>query len=490
VTGPDAVLAAVQLARATLEAQVDRVDDLNVFPVADGDTGANMLFTVRAVEDSAAATTGLPRADRCAALVQAALMGARGNSGMILSQIVRGAADALAAGEGAPDGAGIARALRAASDAAYAAVSHPVEGTMLTVARRAAGAAEASAGSAGAVLEAAHAGARVGVEEGPDLLPVLREQGVYDAGGVGVALLLEGVLAAVTGRAPRDPFRVATTRPPTVDHPPSRYRYCTSFVVQGPAIDLSALEAAVAPLGDSILVMGDERRARVHVHTDAPERAAAAAGAWGAVDALTAEDMRRQEAARTARLAREQEPAGCAALALLEGDGAHAIAQGLGARTLSPDAASEEIAAVLGARPEGEWVVVTADPAAAEAARAAAATVIEADSLPALLACLVVLDPEEGADANAEAMREAAEAVRAAAVEGAGPADLRAGAERALAPLLDGGPALVTILIGADAGVEPPEVEGWVRALAAGGDVEVEAHHGGQPAPALAIGVE
>ena len=173
MTGPvtasgERVGRAIGAARAALEARAAEVDDLNVFPVADGDTGTNMLATAAAVERAAAATAGLPRAERCAALARAALVGARGNSGMILSQLVRGAAEVLGAGDGPVDGPTVARALRGASRAADAAVRRPVEGTMLTVARRAAEAAEESgAPDAETVLAAALAGGRRGVGGDP-----------------------------------------------------------------------------------------------------------------------------------------------------------------------------------------------------------------------------------------------------------------------------------------------------------------------------------
>ena len=172
----------VGAARAALEARAGEIDDLNVFPVADGDTGTNMLITAVAVEQAAAATTGLPWPERCAALARAALMGARGNSGMILSQLVRGAAESLA-GEDDLGGPALARALRRASETAYAAVRHPVEGTMLTVARRTAEGAEAAEGDGlEAVLDAALEGGRRGVAETPELLAVLREAGVVELG--------------------------------------------------------------------------------------------------------------------------------------------------------------------------------------------------------------------------------------------------------------------------------------------------------------------
>jgi hypothetical protein len=485
----------VAAARAALEARAGEIDDLNVFPVADGDTGTNMLITAVAVEEAAAATTGLPWPERCAALAGAALMGARGNSGMILSQLVRGAAESLAR-EGGLDGGALARALRRASDAAYAAVRHPVEGTMLTVARRTAEAAEAAAdGDLEAVLDAALEGGRDGVAETPELLEVLREAGVVDSGALGLVILLEGLGAGLLGREVAPPIDVGRPRVVEAGHAPSRYRYCTSFLVEGAAIDLDALEASLLPVGDSLLVMGDAAQAKVHVHTDTPERAAEAAGPWGEVTALRVDDMRRQEAERAARLRRAAEAsAACAAIALVEGDGIRELVEGLGARALPVDAGHGHIAAALDGSGAAEAVVVAASPEALAAARAAVggrpgARVVEAGSLPAVLACLVGLDPEGTAAANAAEIGELAQGVRAADVDGVGAAALRPRLEAALASLLDGEPALVTLLIGADARVSPPEVEGWVRGVA-GPEVEVEAHEGGQPRPALAVGVE
>ncbi len=488
----------VAAARAALEARAGEIDDLNVFPVADGDTGTNMLITAVAVEEAAAATTGLPWPERCAALARAALLGARGNSGMILSQLVRGAAESLAQ-EGGLDGGALARALRRASDTAYAAVRHPVEGTMLTVARRTAEAAEVAAaggdGDLAAVLDAALEGGREGVAETPELLEVLREAGVVDSGALGLVILLEGLGAGLLGREVAPPIDVGRPRVVEADHVPSRYRYCTSFLVEGSAIDLDALEASLLSLGDSLLVMGDAAQAKVHVHTDTPERAAEAAGPWGEVTALRFDDMRRQEAERAARLRRAAEPtAACAAIALVEGDGIRELVEGLGARALPVDAGHGQIAAALDASGAAEAVVVAASPEALAAARAAVggrpgARVVEAGSLPAVLACLVGLDPEGTAAANAAELGELAQGVRAADVDGVGAAALRPRLEAALASLLDGEPALVTLLIGADARVSPPEVEGWVRGVA-GPEVEVEAHEGGQPRPALAVGVE
>jgi uncharacterized protein len=490
----EVVAGAVAAARAALAARVGEVNDLNVFPVADGDTGTNMLLTVVAVEEAAAATTGMARAERCAALARAALVGARGNSGMILSQLVRGAAGALAGGAGPPDGRALAAALRAASAAADAAVREPVEGTMLTVARRVAEAAEEAGDDVGALADAVTAAARDAVAATREQLDVLSEAGVVDSGALGVAILLEGAAAALTGRPTAAGPAAAAPAAPSVDHLPSRYRYCTSFLVEGAAMDLDALEAALLPLGDSLLVMGDPAQAKVHVHTDAPERAAAAAAAFGAVDALRWDDMRRQEAERAARLARRAAPAAsCVAIAVADGDGVRELAAGLGATALAAGGGAAALTAALDAVAPAQAVVV-ATGADADDARAAAegrqgVAVVEAASLPALLAALVEADPDGEATEVAAAMDAAASAVRSAAVGGGDPQALRDGLSAALAPLLGAGPALVTVLVGAGAGVEPPVVEGWARALAAEG-TEVEAHAGGQAAPALAVGVE
>src|SRR5689334_2664919 len=287
---------AVGRARAALAARADEVDLLNVFPVADGDTGVNMLRTATAVDEAARRSADLPRAARCDALARAALMGAQGNSGMILSQLVRGAAEALAGG-GEVDGPAVARALRGASDAADAAVRHPVEGTMLSVARAMAAAGEAAlpAGRDDVLAAAVTAGAEA-VAATTSQMEVLRAAGVVDSGALGVLILLEGLADALAGRPPRDAPALAPSRPATAAHPPSRYRFCTTFLVEGPAIDLEALEDALEAVGDSLLVMGDARRAKVHVHTDAPERATEVAAGWGVVEGLKADDMRRQEA--------------------------------------------------------------------------------------------------------------------------------------------------------------------------------------------------
>ena len=301
------VIAAFSAARSALDARASEVNDLNVFPVADGDTGTNLLLTIRAVEQAALALTTRGLSDRCEEIARAALLGAKGNSGMILSQIVRGAADVIADAT-TLDGPTAAQALRGASDAAYRAVRHPVEGTMLTIARKMADAAEAADDpSFIGTLQAAITGGRVALAETTDQLDVLREAGVVDSGAYGVLVILEGFVAGLEGKAIAAAIEARPAAPAAAsadDHPPSEFRYCTSYLVEGATIEMEELERRLEPLGDSLLVLGDRRQAKIHLHTDDPDRAIGIGRDIGTVSAETVDDMHRQERERAARLAR------------------------------------------------------------------------------------------------------------------------------------------------------------------------------------------
>jgi len=200
----DRVRGLVGAALASLETSRGRIDDLNVYPVPDGDTGTNLTLTVRAVADAVSSAQPADRPALARAVARAALMGARGNSGVILSQIVRGVADVLAESTNGIGPALTARALRGASDAAYRAVRRPVEGTMLTVIRELAEEAErhsAESGPTGKLLVDLVRHGEEAVARTPEQLEILREAGVVDAGGAGLVELLRGLAGAVTGEA-------------------------------------------------------------------------------------------------------------------------------------------------------------------------------------------------------------------------------------------------------------------------------------------------
>ena len=229
----DTFLSYVRGAAAALERARQRIDDLNVYPVPDGDTGTNLALTARAAVEALETSNATDRATLARELARAALMGARGNSGVILSQIVRGAVDVLAEAEEI-DADVIARALRSASDAAYRAVRKPVEGTMLTVIRELAEEAEARSGvTPTELLKALVRRGEEAVARTPEQLEILREAGVVDAGGAGVLEILRGLAAVAAGEPLPEPVEPHELPVEAVHQELSRYRYCTVFVIEG-----------------------------------------------------------------------------------------------------------------------------------------------------------------------------------------------------------------------------------------------------------------
>jgi uncharacterized protein len=295
-----------------LEERKQEINDLNVYPVPDGDTGTNLALTVKSLIDAVGKLPeDLAPGDLCAAISQAALMGARGNSGVILSQIIRGAMDTL--GQRAPVSASVlAAAFHTATDTAYRAVRRPVEGTMLTVLREMSEAASQVAPDSGheAMMDAVVAAGWKSVERTPTLLKVLADAGVVDAGGYGLVVLIEG---AASGRGDWQIPIATRLAQPTIPDPAlyateeaeeqSEFTYCTSFLLTGNGLDKEALEALFGPLGDSLLVVGDETQVKVHVHTDDPGQVLSLASARGVLREIEIDNMKEQTAARSARLA-------------------------------------------------------------------------------------------------------------------------------------------------------------------------------------------
>jgi uncharacterized protein len=413
------------LARAaldSLELSRERIDDLNVYPVPDGDTGTNLTLTVRGVVEAldASATTERPALAREA--TRAALMSARGNSGVILSQIVRGAADVLGAAE-AVDAQIVARAFRGGSDEAYRAVRTPVEGTMLTVIRELAEAGETAphVDPPGLLALLVERGEEA-VDRTPEQLDVLRDAGVVDAGGAGLLELVRGLAAAAAGEPLAEPSarRYEPVDHEAVHHELSRYRYCTTFVVEGEGLDQEVLEDGLERLGDSLLVVGDPTALKIHVHTDDPGAALTLGTTAGTIEGVEIADMHRQTEQREGRLLAAL-PGGAArsgVVAVVAGEGNRRLFEDLGAeeiveggQTMNPSTADllsaiEAVAAdevVL--LPNNSNVVMAAEQAARVAGRQV--EVVRTESIPAGLAALVAFHGERSARENAAAMREA-----------------------------------------------------------------------------------
>jgi DAK2 domain fusion protein YloV len=502
---------------AALEASRARIDDLNVYPVPDGDTGTNMTETVRAV---VTALERYPDAD----IVRAALMGARGNSGVILSQLVRGAVEALGEEKGI-DAAAIARALRGASDAGYAAVRNPQEGTMLTVARELAENAEALAASDPPVAEAlgelvAH-GERA-LAATTDQLDILRQAGVVDAGGAGVLELLRGIAAHVRGEPLPELEAVSGGLPLEAVHQElSRYRYCTSFFVEGETVDPEELERELTKLGDSLLVVGGPGAVKVHVHTDEPGAALVLATERGVIEEVDIKNMHVQTADRTERLEREAGVTGAVAVVL--GAGNRRLFESLGASTVeggeTMNPSTADLLAAIEALPEqgvvllpnSKNVVLAAEQAAEQSGKDV--RVIPTRNLQAGLGALVAFDVGRPLDENVAEMEEAAAAVRAGSVARAsrsakvGDVDVAEGeflglvdgepvasgeilepvAADVVARLVGDGADVLTVLVG-DGASESDEVVDAIRAANPG--LEVEVHEGGQPHYPLLFAVE
>jgi DAK2 domain fusion protein YloV len=444
---------AVATACAELDSRRHEVNDLNVFPVADGDTGDNMAMTMRAVLAELDHINGqmiddIGRDELVAAVARAALLGARGNSGVILSQIVRGAAEELASRPGElVDPILVSAAFARAADAAYESVREPAEGTMLSAVRAMAHRVaqdlahmepqRLGAGVApedqdrllAAVLERALDAGNEAVRRGPEQLAVLREAGVVDAGAYGLTVIVAGMIAALRGdnAVPEVEHQTAPVRSLHLpQHEDSRYRYCTNFVVQGEGLDSHKVMPLLEEIGDSVLVVGDPKTLKVHVHTDEPDRAVEIFEREHAeVSRLDVADMREQVADRSARLAAgagggaATAVATCGAVVVASGPGLVQMYRDLGAHvvdggaTLNPS--TYDILAGIHAVPAAEAIVLPNSPNVILAAERAAelsekpARVVPTRAQQAGLAALLAFDPALDASSNAQAVTEAAE---------------------------------------------------------------------------------
>jgi uncharacterized protein len=446
---------AVAAACAELESRRGEVNDLNVFPVADGDTGDNMAMTMRAVLTELDRINGqmideIGRDELVHAVARAALLGARGNSGVILSQIVRGAAEELASRPGELiDPILVSAALARAADAAYESVRDPAEGTMLSAVRAMAHRVaqdlahmEPQRLAPGAppeqqdellaqVLERALAAGNDAVNRGPEQLQALRDAGVVDAGAYGLTIIIAGVIAALRGEdAPQLGHQAAPALVHRDGHESSRYRFCTNFVATGDGLAAAPFVPQLEEVGDSVLVVGDSRTLKVHVHTDEPDAAMAIFERAGATAShLDVADMRMQVDARAARLSGDREPVAashCAAVVVAAGDGLRELYRGLGAHvvdggaTLNPS--TYDLLAGIHASAAAEVIVLPNSPNVILAAERAAelsekpARVVPTRAQQEGLSALLAFDPSRSADANADAVAAAAAALRTGGV--------------------------------------------------------------------------
>jgi DAK2 domain fusion protein YloV len=535
--------AAVEGALRHLESRRQEVNDLNVFPVADGDTGDNMTLTLRAVLDELDRLGGadetrtvdeIGRETLVQSVARAALLGARGNSGVILSQLIRGAAEELVSRPGQLiDAKLIAAALENASSRAYASVRSPAEGTILTVARAMAHqivtdvahdeATQISADTTpdgqdlaiAGTLERAVAAGQESVKQGPQLLAALRDAGVVDAGGYALTVIFAGVVAALRGDEPPELDHHAPARISHPEHSSETYRFCTNFAVTGEGLQPGRFIPPLEEIGDSVLVVGDSTTLKIHLHTDEPERATAVFADAGQVSRLDVADMSTQVAEREQRLsgqpAEPQRQMLCGALAVINGEGFGRLFAELGVHTIDGgptlNPSTYDLLAAIHGVPSEEVLVLPGNANVIMAAERAAelsdkrVRVAQLKSQQAGLAAAVALDFARDVEENARAVAQASASLRTGAVAPAARDDAQGRFTRgeavgfleeeiiawgdpgqALGAVIDSlceGCELISVLAGAQAPLDCTQVKALLDRQR---DVELELRHGGQQA--------
>jgi len=414
----------------------EEVNRLNVFPVPDGDTGTNMLLTLQsAVEDIKESNAA--EVSKIAKLAShGSLMGARGNSGVILSQIFRGFARAVE-GKSSLNPAELAAALEEAANAAYRAVNKPTEGTILTVAREAGRAATAAASSPEAtmpqVIAAAAAGARAAVLKTPSQLQILRDAGVVDAGGFGLQLILEGMLktleeldSSIEELTASRPVAPAVASQVAVALPEEGWGYCTEFLIEGSNLDLDRIKTQIEALGNSVLVVGEPELVKVHVHTDDPTRVITLAGGYGKLLKLNVGDMSTQHRRileSEGQTGTAPRPNGVGLVAVVAGNGLVDIFRGLGVdaiveggQTMNPS--TQDMLTAIDSVPYDEVILMPNNKNVILAAKQVPGLtkkkvhVLETHSVPQGVAAVVAFRGDRPAADNLAAMRSEAERVQ------------------------------------------------------------------------------
>ncbi|KGM37389.1 DAK2 domain-containing protein [Streptococcus sinensis] len=542
----------VQAASTRLNKQAEYVNSLNVFPVPDGDTGTNMGMTIengaKEVADKSTSTVG----EVAAIFAKGLLMGARGNSGVITSQLFRGFSQSVK-GKDELDGKELARAFQSGVEVAYKAVMKPVEGTILTVSRGAAIGAKKKAeatNDAVEVMKAALEGAKTALAKTPDMLPVLKEVGVVDSGGQGLVFIYEGFLSALTGEyiASEDFQATPATMSQMInaEHHKSvaghvatediTFGYCTEIMValkQGPTyvkdFDYDEFRNYLNDLGDSLLVVNDDEIVKVHVHTEDPGLVMQEGLKYGSLVKVKVDNMRNQHEAqlekeeKTAKPAEEKE---YAIIAVVAGEGLAEIfkAQGVdyvisGGQTMNPST-EDFIKAVeqVNARniiilPNNKNIFMAAQSAAEVLEQPT--TVIETRTLPQGLTSLLAFDGGKTIEENHERMTAALSdvvsgsittAVRDTTIDGleihendnlgmvdgkivVSNPDMLATLKATFAKMLDEDSEIVSIYIGEDGNEEL--ANGLAQDLMEEyEDVEVEIHQGNQPVYPYIFSVE
>jgi DAK2 domain fusion protein YloV len=423
-------------ATSWLEKSSADIDALNVFPVPDGDTGTNMMLTMRSTMEEAYRAPDHSAAGVAHAMAKGALMGARGNSGVILSQIWRGLAQGLEDKESF-DAAELAEALEKSARTAYKGVSNPVEGTMLTVIKDAAKAAREQVEEGNEdivqVLEAVVDATRDSVANTPRLLKVLKDAGVVDAGGQGIYTLFEGALRYLKGETEqmrlRKPQIIVSELPYTaplpqvsgVDEVP--YGYCTEFLLKGEELNPEEIRKRLEKKGESLIVVGDDAAVRIHIHTLTPGNIISLATKLGTLHQVSIRNMDEQHQDFLEMQKEKMPVTDTAVIVVASGDGLNDVFGSLGAAAVVPggqtmNPSTKDILQTVEATPSDNIIIlpnnknVIATANQVQSLTQKKVKVVPSRSIPQGVVALLAFDYEANFKANAEIMEKALASVR------------------------------------------------------------------------------
>lgn len=422
-------------ATSWLEKSSAEIDALNVFPVPDGDTGTNMLLTMRSTLEEAYRAPDRSASAVSQAMAKGALMGARGNSGVILSQILRGLAQGLAEKESF-NAVDLVNALQHSSTMAYKGISNPVEGTILTVIKEVATAVQAQVSSDGddiiPVMEAAVDAASESVANTPNLLQVLREAGVVDAGGQGLHTILDGALRYLRGETEQMRFRKpqiivsdvhATKMPQMIAAEEVPYGYCTEFLLKGEKIPTDKIRKRLEKKGESLIVAGDESAVRIHIHTLDPGDVIRCATNLGTVHQVSIRNMDEQHQ-DFLEMQKERMPAvDTAIIAVVSGDGLTDVFTSLGASAIVPggqtmNPSTKDLLQAVELVPSDKVIIlpnnknIVATANQVHSLTSKTIGVVPAETIPQGVAALLAFDYEVNLKTNTQIMKKAISAVR------------------------------------------------------------------------------
>jgi DAK2 domain fusion protein YloV len=527
------ILITLKAATVALRNKEDTINKLNVYPVPDGDTGTNMLMTMQSVISEGVKVVDYSMSKLTSAITYGSLVGARGNSGVILSQIIRGICEELSKSN-AFNVATMTKALRSGCDAAYAAVKKPVEGTMLTVIKDMADAAARfpkDSDDLVAFYECVVNAGQESVDRTPSLLPVLKEAGVVDAGGFGLVVIMQGILGALKGERNKYIAGDSSTGLKTAGHD-IKYAYCTEFVLKSSGINMRELENRLEPLGDSMLIVGTGELTKIHIHTNSPGEVLNIATSLGAIDSIEINNMVEQSKARSQAQSgnniysneQDQSARQIGVIAVANGTGIKKILQSLGVDRIvsggqSMNPSTGDILRIINDIPQGNIIVLPNNKNIILAAQQAVELsdknikVLPTKSIPEAFSAMTAFERDATIDENLVFMQEAISMVKTGEITNAVRADVNGNFEEndfiglhdhaikatgsrfidtslaLLEAMVDKDDEVITILVGDQVS------EDEMRALSENvtrlyPDYSVDIHRGDQPVYHLLIGIE